>query len=522
MELTLSELKGPLELSLPRGTTATNLPEPRLVGEVEIVQGSDAASKAAILTRVAPYDWSLDPGGATSLSLRWEVALDHRLQPETRGDEYEYPYLADDHGMLSTCALYLAPYKLKYIEVTFELPKDWALHVPWPELGEGRYAPTSVRSLQDDLIAIGDWDVVRTQIEELDLTIAFAPGQDELRSAVPELIESLVAAELAVFGCTPQPKYTFLFGRPDTPAFGGSPKTWSMTLSVDAVFPLRVALDGLTHLISHEFHHTWGRARCRVPLDLRFLGEGFTDYYAWMIPWRAGIYDDGRAAGQVATGFAHYEQNQIECGLSLIECGSHFEQGAASTTLLQGGRALALLLDLRIRQEQAEKSLDDLMRVFYEDPRWGVGRNPQVDDLLERIVEFTDEEFAKLFETWLGQTEQVDLVQALKEFELELGRELLPLPSHPGALFEGTTLVAIDPSASAAFVGVLTGDRFVAINGTAVSTEDELRAAWHPTPDGRVEVLLERPGEEERVHLAAEWPQRIQYDVPIAVLDRLR
>lgn len=520
VNLLLSGFLNPTNLRLPVGSTYIRLDEPRLRDGVHLQHAGEGGTS---LERLEPYAWRLDPGTLCSVQLSWVVPLDHRRLPEVSGrDEYEFGYRAEEHGMLSASALFLAPSFLDQIEVEFNMPADWEVHAPWPSLDKRKFSPSSVEALQDDLIAVGDWDVVHATVADLKLTIALAPGQNALLQSAPAVIEEIVAAELELFGTTPQSKYLFVFGRPDMPGYGGSPKVSSMTLTVDPNLPLDIAMDGLSHLIAHEFHHTWGRARCRLPDELRFFTEGFTDYYAWVVPWRTGAYDDAKALQKLNRALADYEQTQSSLRLNLIEAGgpAFFERLDASAAVYNGGRMIAFLCDIRIRAAGEGLNLDELMRRFYEDPRWREGQEPVLEDLLFLLSEFADEAFSAQVRGWLTSPDVLDVITALESLDIAAERHARLSPPTPRATCEGATMVALDPTGSASLVGVRAGDRLIEVNGTPVETEGELRFAWKPGENDRIDLWLLR-GEEE-LHIDAAWPQQVEYQLPADVLDRLR
>ena len=209
----------------------------------------------------------------------------------------------------------------------------------------------------------------------------------------------IVDVELELFGCVPQERYSFLFGRPQPGGFGGSPKTSSMTLFLSPELPVDFAISGLEHLIAHEFHHTWMRARCSPPDDLRFVAEGFTDYYSWIVPWRLGWHDDAELLGTLNGKLAEWEEN---AGPPLVQAGgpSFFEGGSDYAATYAGGLVVALLCDLAIRRHDEEgRTLDDFLRAFYEDPRWKEGRNPTRSDFLALLTAFAGEEHAERVES---------------------------------------------------------------------------------------------------------------------------
>ncbi len=406
----LAQSDGVITLTMPQGFAFARLPEPRLGGEVELVTpfaGIDADGRAvplesdspATLKRLSPYRWQLDPGENDQLRLRWTVPLDHRSHPEVAGrDEYEYPYLRSDHGMLvmGTLAVYADNFDPDAIRVRFHVPEDWPIYAPWPQLEDGSFAPGGVGQLTDDLIAIGNWNVHQEKVRGMNLTLAFSPQQEFLREEVVQRVAPIVEAELELFGCTPQPEYLFLFGEPQAGGAGGSPKSASMTLFVDPKIPADYATSMVSHLIAHEFHHTWMRARCQPHDELRFVIEGFTDYFAYLVPWRLGQASDEKILQTLRGKFFEAEKAMESLGMTLQDAGgdAFFQGRDAYNAVYAGGLLMALWMDLGLRQ--AGTSCEQLLRDFYEDPRWHDGTRPSATDFWQLVAKLGGEKMAEV------------------------------------------------------------------------------------------------------------------------------
>ncbi|MBI4878276.1 MAG: peptidoglycan DD-metalloendopeptidase family protein [Planctomycetes bacterium] len=522
--LILTGASGSLDLALPESTAFVRLAEPRLEGDVSV---RALAGGHPRIERTGPYRWRLDPCGEGSVELRWRVRLDHRDLPEIAGrDEYEWPYVEHDHGLLVPGTLVLAPVAARpaSLKVRFDLPEGWPVIAPWPEVAAGVFAPPDLRALQDDLVAVGRWDVHREQVGGMELTVAFAPRQEALRDAVLERIGRIVAAELELFGCTPAPAYLFLFGKPQPGGYGGSPKTASMTLFAAPELPVEFALEGIEHLIAHEFHHTWMRARSEPPDELRFVVEGFTDYYAALVPWRLGFRDDAWFARALGQKLAECEESQRASGISLAEAGGavFFAEGDAYRAVYAGGFSLAFFLDLAIRRQDAERNLDQLMRRFYEDSRWRAEENPTLAGFFDLAEEFAGARFRERVEKFVNEPGSPDLALAFAEVGVELARGERPADLDLRANLEGTKLVLIDPSCASWRVGLRIGDRLLEVNGREVRDEHEVRAAWSAPCDDRVRVRFLRSDVPEPVAIDAPIPRVVEYQVPDEVVAVLR
>ena len=515
----LAGLEGALVLTLPERTAFAVLDEPRLVGDVRL-RGT------GVLERTGPYVWELEPEGDRA-ELAWTVPLDHHDLPEVRGDEYQFPYLREDHGMLTMGTLALAPRGVEAgpIRVRIEAPPGWPVIAPWPEDEGGLFAPGSWEAVHDDLVALGGWRVERLEAGGVELAVAFADDWPELRGAVVERIGPIVAKEVELFGGVLDPKYLFLFCDPGQAGFGGSPRSSSMTLFVSRELPLDFAVAGVAHLIAHEYHHTWMKATGLQPTGLRFFAEGFTDWYATLVPWWLGFQGERDVERVLAEKLFEFEDGLARYGKSLVEAGgSDFFLGgrsAAYSTTYAGGLVLAAWLDLAIaRAAEADgggRSLDDLMRDLYGDPRWAAGEAIELDDLVALAGRYAGAEAAEELLAAATAESTVDLVGLFRGVGVAIERVVAEPDFGLRANFEGTRVLAIDEKDLMARVGVRAGDRLVSVNGRAVVDGREVERAWGAAAEGRYAVELEREG--ARVSLAGELPESFAYRVPAGALE---
>lgn len=488
---------GPLELAMAERFAFVVLDEPLLESDVT---ASGATGRELDVERTGPYRWRIESGGAESLSVRYRVGLGHRELAAVAGDEYEFPYVDVDHGLLVAGALLARPVDRAGPEpsrrVRFELPEGWDVLAPWTDHPAGGFAPGSDTALVGDLIAIGAWERRSIPVGGFEAIVAVAPRQPGLLAAVAGPLEEIVRAELAIFDRAPSGRYLFLFGRPDLPrGFGGSPKTRSMTLSIDP--GLRADADAhVEHLVAHEFFHTWAAGRFPLPGELRWVNEGVTDYYAHLVPLRLGRMPLDRFHERLCEELGKAEQGPHD--LSLTDAGgpAFFAGGAAYQRVYGVGLLLGAWLDAAIRQRDPERRLDDLMRAFLNDPRWGRDARPGVDDFFERVAELAGADAAARLRRLTSTAGPIDWVPLFAEVGVELAREERPPQLSLRADLDGTTIRTIDPAGIGYRLGLRSGDRVIEVNGRPVGSADEVRAAWS-LPDGdRLEAVVEREGRE--------------------------
>lgn len=518
-EARFKHLPPEVEFNLPDQFAYKNLKEPRLLGPVTLVHSSGK------LTQTSPYTWLLREPGSEA-TLQWTVPLDHRTLPELERAQNEYPYLAEDHGMLVTATLAIAPSNIadSDIQVHFEVPPEWPLFVPWLGSPPNGYRPSSWAALQNDLIAVGAWSITRQMAAGVEVTVAFAPNQDELQASVAEKIAPIIEAEVGLFGMVPNSRYLFLFGHSPLHGLGGSPKTSSMTLFVEPSLPTEFVANAVVHLIAHEYHHTWMQAQQFGLSGMRFFAEGFTDWYAYFVSWQLGYLTDDEFVQNLATKLAEYEHGQSDSKLSLLDAGGpqFFEGGGAYTTVYAGGLAMAALCDLSIRKFSEGKTLAHLMRDFYNRPSVAEGEEPGLEDFLNLLQNYTTPEFSRQIRTYLEQDQPVNLSSAFQDLGVAVSREEVKDGRSLRANMNGNMLLGVDPNGLAGRLGLQSGDRILGIAGNPTSSERDVRKAWRTHLSDPVVMQVKRAGEDAPESLRLPLPITVKYKVPGNLLDTLR
>ena len=444
----LSNLRGEsVTLWLPDRIAFTRLEAPLLEG---LRARSPDGSPLAIVP-TGPYRWRLVTDGRSGAELEYRVPLTHREDAAVRAanDEYEFPYLAPDHGLLVAGTLFLHPEGVEpgSIRVSFDLPDGWHALAPWPGKGTRDFAPNATPQLVDDVVAIGHWNVQHIRLDRFQATVAFAPGQEELAKHIAPHIEAIVRLELELFGHVPQDRYLFLFGRPgEGHGFGGSPKSASMTLMASDELPLDVLLRGVSHLVAHEFHHTWLRSIAATPDELRFYNEGFTDYFAHVVMGRLGLYTHEEFARHLGRKMTSYQKHAARSAtVSLASAGGEgfFANPDDYGIVYDGGLLLAFLLDLRLRRKHPPQDLDRFMRAFNNGlrPEWlpptdGSSPGPDLEGFLYAVLLALGPAEEARFRRLIQSPIPIDWVGEFRREGLWLERHEKPI--EPGARLSGS------------------------------------------------------------------------------------
>jgi len=140
------------------------------------------------------------------------------------------------------------------------------------------------------------------------------------------------------------------------------------------------ALDPLINLFHHEMMHDWIGGKLNVgpgneSIGMRWLAEGFTDYYALRNRWKAGFMTTPTFLKELNSDFfaAHYADPCGEMPNLEVEK-NYFRNETCENVPYRRGCILAFYLDARIRKQSTnQKTLQNLMADLLE-YTWGTDR----------------------------------------------------------------------------------------------------------------------------------------------------
>ena len=398
----------------------------------EVAEG-EAARTTVAFTREDPHGFLLSASRVSELSspalcLRWRVPLTHREHPAVleASDAYEFPYLEDDHGLLVAGTLFplvvVGDLPLA-TAVRIEAPEGWPVLAPWPEgegperalvadTGQDPWLRPSSDGLRNDVIAVGAWETRQTSIGSFEATLAVAPRQEGLMEVVGRSIGRIVEHQLALFGRSPRERYLFLFGRPDLQGFGGSTKDGSMVLAVGTGV-IESADAFVPHLVSHEFFHVWAASTTALPNELRWVNEGITDYFSYLVLARTGLSTHEDFAETLGEKMGEYVASPLFGQTSLEDAGGmrFFTEPEAHDYVYQGGLVIGAWLDRALRTRYGS-SLDLLLRGLLNDPQLlrGDGEDPDRARFFDLVTAHADQALADELAVLVGEALELDPV----------------------------------------------------------------------------------------------------------------
>ena len=482
-------------------------------------QAFGARGKPFATESVEPWRLRVTKGGASEVVLLLDVLLDHREQPAVVGrDEYEHPgVLADGSLILFGSALFPLPESLpqdRPLQARVVVDDPRPLVSSWPRATDGALAPSDPWALQSDLLLVGAFDVARLDVEGAAVQCAFAPGNERLRPIVPPLVEAVVREQCARMARAPAGDWLYVFNPPadvQGRSLAGSPKRTSMTLSVSGRFADDELRADLAHLMAHEFHHTFATARGPgFEGELRFVGEGFTDWYAWQSARLCGALSDERWTKVLAGKLADDRELRTRARLSLAEAGgmAFFLEPQAYEQVYTCGYVLAAVLDAELAAAGAKGGFDEFYRGLLDAPP------ADLDAFLERVGQATTPATRAWFEgalrgrdaDALARLAALGVPTSLETKPPQLRANLERVVDASGRAF--VRVVDLDPADPAALHGLAAGDIIDSVAGARVDSAADVQRLWAVERGDTLELACRRGEQAWSIVMPAPKPGR--------------
>lgn len=349
------------------------------------------------------------------------------------GDLCDGTYLAIDrtHAHLNIPATFMWASGLedRPIEIAFHAPKtEWKIATQlFPTESSNVFTAPNLQYFMDSPTEISDFQLREWQAEKGDTTQTFRlaihhDGTAEELDAYTEMVKAVVDEHIMVFGEAPDfdnSIYTFIADYLPFVARDAMEHRNSTVLTNLRTLEKQVVR--VLGQVSHEFFHIWNIERIRPkslePFDFEhanmsgelWFGEGFTSYYEALVLKRAGIITIDKF-GKLLTRLMNTVLNapgskiktpvQMSQYAPFVDAGKSIDPKNLKNTYISYypfGAAIGLGLDLTLRQQFPEISLDDYMRAAWQ--KFGKSETPYTNnDLLHLLAEVTgDSSFAGEF-----------------------------------------------------------------------------------------------------------------------------
>lgn len=384
------------------------------------VKATNSKGDALEITRPNPYEWEVDKHDGT-------VNVSYTLFGN-RGDG-TYAQINETHAHLNAPATFMYAPSLAEtpIQVTFNPRKDWKIATQLKPMFDNTYYAPNFQYFMDSPVELSNHDVrsfeVESEGEKLTIKLALHNiGTEAETDEYFESVKKVVLQQMAVFGELPKfdyGEYVFLACYVPNASRDGMEHRNSTVVTSSRT----LANGGMQRnigTVSHEFFHAWNVERIRPqslePFNFEeanmsgelWFAEGFTSYYTNLILTRAGIMSPEQYISGLAGTFNYVWNSPGRSFFNPIEMSYQAPFVDASTSIdpvnrdntfisyYSYGSVLGLALDLSLRNEKGDLSLDGFMQSLWK--TYGKKEKPYtIDNLNEALNKYAGKLFGDYF-----------------------------------------------------------------------------------------------------------------------------
>jgi predicted metalloprotease with PDZ domain len=405
------------------------------------------------------------------------------------------------------------------------LPEGWKSACGLDEVGKHEYAAPGYDVLADNPVSAGKYEEDSYTVEGVPHQIVYYAGDASKvdRAKVVEVLSHITRAQADFWGGLPFKKYVWHFVLNEAPDGG-----WGLEHLSSTQIGLATGLGpGTISVCSHEYFHAWNVKRIRPKmlgpfnyLELPKTGalwflEGVTDYYADLLLFRYGWFDEDYFKANIVSNVDRTRANQRRFEVSPYDSSYRVGEAANGRGNSSGfgvnyyntGWVVGLCLDIEMRAATGGKhSLDDVMLALYEvcaDDKPGF----EEDEIRKQLVRFGGERLGAAYDKWVRQPGELPVEEQLEKMGMMLGS----VPRTLGDL--GLVLATVEDGLRVASVAgpsegkLLAGDVLVRVGSQALVGEGRRgntngRALQDRlAPGSTVEVAFLRDGLEKTASL---------------------
>ncbi|MGC3947207.1 MAG: PDZ domain-containing protein [Chryseolinea sp.] len=496
------------------------------------VKAFDSKGKQLVVTRPNPYQWNVSGHDGT-------VVFTYTIFGD-RGDG-TYMQIDETHAHLNMPATFVFARGLDYrpVKVHYQVPagSNWKVATQLKPIDDFTFTAPNLQYLMDSPAEISNFVLNTFDIESAGktYTIRVALHHNTTPEAITQYVDGvkkIVTQEKAVFGELPNYDYgTYTFLACYSPRSSGDGMEHRNSTFVTGPLNAR-PLSGALGTVSHEFFHCWNVERIR-PASLEpfnfeeanmsgelWFAEGFTNYYTSLILCRAGLLSKkeyaeglGRTVSYVSNSPARAYFNPIEMSYQapFADAATSIDPNYRSNTFISYyvyGEVLGLALDLQLRNEKGDLSLDGFMKFVWT--RHGKPELPyNVRDLRAALADYATPAFAEsFFDKHIFQSQMPDYEKLLASVGVSYayaGNSSwigATLEKRDSAIVVSNYTTIGGPAYKA---GLEQGDQIVLVNGQKYNdTKSLLNAITQLAPNTRVSIEFVRQGERRTTTLTTE------------------
>ncbi len=475
---------------------------------------TDASGKSLPHTMSRKQTWNVETKGIGEIKIEFDYRADTLALNQAK--------VAKDFAFFTGTELFLQPegHRQNPSTVHFAVPQNWKIISALKETQDPlTFTATDYDTLVDAPTEMGDFDVTKFTVEGKPHYFVATPAgafSADKSKKFTDMLAKAASAESQIFGGLPYEKYVYFyfFLPPESNASGALEH---LNSHVSFAPPGNVAQpERMINTAAHEFFHLWNVKRIRpaemYPYDystedetpLLWVSEGFTNYYANIATYRAGIItqkDFLDAAGRAISGV---ENNEARGYISPAEASASTWLGYDSPTAFgisyyTQGQNLGALLDLSIlRDTDGRAGLDDVMRSLYKD-FYLRDKGFTTEDMISEINRLTRKDYHDFYRRYVFGTEVPNYDEIYGYAGYRIKKKVLKSPVYGFGIRNrngGLLINSIEVNSPAANANLQIGDIITKVNGA-----DLQRVSFGNFAGKTVKLTVKRENQEKEISM---------------------
>jgi predicted metalloprotease with PDZ domain len=451
---------------------------------------SDSVGKNLPLRMSRKQTWNIDTRNLKSIKIEYDYLATVLALNQAR--------IAPDFAYFIGTALFLEPvgHRSTPSTVRFQLPPNWKVVSPLKDTADPSvFTAADYDTLVDAPAEMGKFDMTRFEVDGKPHYFVANPvgsfSADKTKRFV-EMLQKVARVQSAVFGDLPYEKYVYFyfFKSAESNASGALEHLNSFVAFAP---PGEYATpERLIGTAAHEFFHLWNVKRIRPaemwPYDysrenetpLLWVSEGFTNYYASLMVYRAGITPEKEFLERRMSVAGDIEDNDVRNYISPASSSVSTWIGydtpqAFEISYYAQGENLGALLDLSIRHDtRGRAGLDDVMRALYND-FYKRGKGFTTEDMIAVVNSITKKDYHEFYRRYVFGTDVPDYaaIYAYAGFKVEPKTVATPEYGFETRFRDGGLYVLfVEAGGPAAKTGLRKDDVIQTVDGQSVRAVD--------------------------------------------------
>lgn len=464
---------------------------------VYAVSAADGQGRPLAIERRDPYGWWVPAHGGT-------VAVTYTLFGDRADGTYSQFDASHAHLNVPATFLWAEGQDARPLRVRFSgFDPKWKIATQLKPEADGSFSARDLQYFMDSPIELSDQTVRNWALAGTNATMRIALhhlGSESDADEFAARARRIVAEHVRMWGEAARYDHgTYTFIVDALPWASGDGMEHRNSTVISGSDQLRASGFAALGTVSHEFFHSWNVERLRPaelePFDFTranptpslWFAEGFTNYYGPLAMVRAGELPVGEFAARLgrlvstvanspARGYGGPQEMSLRAPFVDAATAIDPTNDGVFLSYYTYGQALALALDLTLRQRFPGVTLDDYMRALWRSH--GRSERPYANDDLRRALGMLvrDQRFADaFFADSVAGSRLPDYAPLLAQAGMVLR------PAHPERGWLGTVnVVALagkvmtydSPAAGTpvALAGLGKGDRLLELDGQALET----------------------------------------------------